>query len=97
MSLTRAQRSRTATEFAANLAASGLTREGLRRRTDLPPARFDAALTLAPGADPRDVWQVRDALETAVRDSGEQLTAFSVLTEDARSAAGAWFGVTDRR
>ncbi len=97
MSLTSPQRARTAAEFAANFAASGLTREELRERTGLPPARFDSALTMSPGTGPVDAWLLRDTLETAVREAGAELTRFSVLTDDARSAATGWFGVTDHR
>ena len=98
MSLDAAQRARTADEFAAALARSGLTREGLRAGTGLDRERFDAALEVRGGdADPRDVWLVRDALETAVRDANGEPVPFSVLTEEMRSAAAGWFGVRDRR
>ena len=53
--------------------------------------RLDDTLTLAPGNDPADVWQLRDYLEQAVLDGGGQPDPFSVLSEDARSAARAWF------
>ena len=96
MSLDADQRARTADEFAANLAQSGLTGEQLRARTGLDHERFDAALAVR-DADPRDVWLVRDALETAVRDAGGEPVPFSVLTEEMRSAAAGWFGVRDRR
>lgn len=96
MSLTPAQIARTAEEFRANLAASGLTRDQLRERTGLPARRFDAALDMR-GGDPVDMWQVRDALETAVADAGGTLTPFSAMPEHMRAAASAWFGVTDRR
>ena len=97
MSLDSAQRRRTAAEFAANLAASGLTRDELRVRTGLPATRFDTALAMQPGADPVDVWLVRDTLETAVAEADAPATPFTVLTEDMRAAANGWFGVTDQR
>lgn len=98
MSLNRAQRERTAAEFAANLAASGLTATQLRERTGLPAARFDAALAVSDAtADPVDVWRVRDELETAVREADAPLTPFTVLTDEVRAAAQGWFGVTDHR
>lgn len=97
MSLNSPQRARTAAEFAANLAASGLTREELRERTGLKPARFDSALSMAPGTNPGDAWLLRDTLETAVAEADAPLTPFSVLTDDPREAAAGWFGVTDQR
>ncbi|WP_347040938.1 DUF2316 family protein [Brachybacterium nesterenkovii] len=96
MSLSAAQRARTATEFASNLAASGLSRDELRERTGLLPARFDSALSMAPGTDPADAWLVRDTLEAAVAEAGAALTPFTVLTEEARTAIDG-SGITDRR
>lgn len=96
MTLTPDQIARTAREFAAHLAASGLTREQLRERTGLTARRFDAALDMR-RPDPVDVWAVRDALETAVREAGGAPAEFSAMPEHMRAAAHAWFGVTDRR
>lgn len=98
MSLNAAQRRQTADELAANLDASGLTVAQLAERSGLTRDRVDAALAVAPGAaSPRDVWIVRDLLETAVREAGSEPTAYTVLTERMRKAAAGWFGVTDRR
>lgn len=98
MSLNAVSRRRTAHEFEANLAASGITRSELRERTGLDERRFDAAFAVRVGvADPVDVWLVRDALERAVRDAHAPLTEFSVLTEQMRAAAAGWFGVRDQR
>lgn len=96
MSLDADQRARTAAELDANLTLSGLTPEQLASRTGLSTARTEAVLRME-GAHPVDVWLVRDALETAARESGERPVPYSVLTEDARSAAAGWFGVRDHR
>ncbi len=96
MSLNADQRKRTTHELAENAALSGLTRAELIGRCGLTSPRFDSALRVG-GANPADVWLLRDVLETAVRDAGRTPVAYSVLTEAMRSAAGAWFGVADNR
>lgn len=94
MSLTRAERDQTAREFEANLKQSGLTIHELQEKSGLSSERFMNAFVVAErGADPRDVWLIRDLLETAVVHNGAQLVPFSKLTEDARSAAAGWFGI----
>lgn len=97
MSLNNAQRRKTAAEFAQNLGLSGLSREQLGVRCGLEQGRLGAALAVEPGADPVDVWLVRDALESAVVDRGDSPVRYTVLTEQMRAAAGMWFGVRDRR
>ncbi len=98
MSLSAEQRARTAAELMANLSASGLSVQQVADRAGLSPERVEAALAMGTGAaHPRDVWIVRDALETAVREAGNEPTAYTVLTEAMRRAAAGWFGVTDRR
>lgn len=96
MSLNADQRKRTADELAENAVLSGLTRTELIERSGLTSSRLDSALGVG-GANPADVWLLRDVLETAVLEVGRTPVAYSVLTEGMRSAAGAWFGVADRR
>lgn len=94
MSLNRAERDQTAREFEANLKQSGLTINELQQKSGLSSERFMSAFVVAErGADPRDVWLIRDLLETAVAQNGAELVPFSKLTDDARSAAAGWFGI----
>lgn len=97
MSLNDAQRRQTAAEFAQNLKLAGLTSEQLRQRCDLSARRFGLAIEVRPGSNPVDVWLIRDALETAVKEVGKAPVPFSALPEHMRAAAGMWFGVTDQR
>ena len=97
MSLNAAERAATAQELAANCEEADLSEDQLRELTGLDPARFELAFAVSPRSDPADVWLVRDTVQTAVEEAGGELTPFSVLTEQMRSAAASWFGVTDRR
>lgn len=98
MSLNPAQMGRTADELAANFHASGLTLGQLAELTGLSPERTAGVLALDPrSSSPEEVWLVRDKLETAVREDRGDLTPYSVLTEQARTAAAGWFGVRDER
>lgn len=97
MSLNDAQRRQTAAEFAQNLGLSGLTSEQLRKRCGLSARRFGVAIVVRPGANPVDVWLIRDTLDTAVKEAGKTPVPFSALPEHMRAAAGMWFGVTDQR
>lgn len=92
MSLNRTQRAATSRELLANLELAGLDRPQLRQLTGWSAQRVTAALELN-GADPADVWQLRDLLEQAVRDAGGSPVEFTVLTERARAAARGWFGI----
>lgn len=96
MSLNDRERAATAREFAENLALSGLTVDEAARLARCDVDRFTAALHLTPGADPRDVWVVRDILERAALDAGHTPVPYSKLQENMRSAAGVWFGVPPR-
>jgi hypothetical protein len=91
MSLNDAERSRTCRELQHNLELSGLTHSQAANDLGFSVQRLDDTLTLATGNDPADVWQLRDYLEQAVLDGGGEPAPFSVLTEDARSAARSWF------
>ena len=92
MSLTSTQRQQTAAELQANFELSGLSTGDLRQITGWTQSRVAASLTMA-GADPADVWQLRDLLDSEVRSNGRTPVPFSVLTEQARSAARAWFDI----
>lgn len=91
MSLTAAQRRQTAAELQANFELSGLSTADLRQLTGWTQERVVASLTVT-AADPADVWQLRDLLDIEVRSAGRTPLPFSVLTEEARGAAGVQFG-----
>ena len=86
--LTPEQRRRTATELAANLAAAGLDVQRVATDLAMTPGRVRSTLDVD-GADPVQVWQLRDHLEHA---AGDRAVPYSVLTDTARTAARAWFG-----
>ena len=92
MSLTAAQRAKTAAELQANLELAGLDRQQLAGLTGWTAQRVASTLELN-RADPVDVWQLRDLLEQSVRDTGRTPVPFTVLNERARSAAQGWFGI----
>ena len=91
MSLTQAQRQQTAAELQANFELSGLSTADLRQLTGWTQSRVVAALTMG-DVDPADVWRVGDLLQAEVRSNGRTPVPFSVLTDQARGAAGARFG-----
>jgi hypothetical protein len=89
MTLNAAQRDRTSEELRANLALSGLTAGQATADLRFTPQRLRAALDAS--ADPADVWQLRDYLEQAVRDTGRRPVAYTVLSRRARFLARTWF------
>ncbi len=96
MTLNSAQQQQTARELETNLHATGLSADELRERTGLDSARFAAAMSVD-GSDPVDVWRVRDAIADVLehqRASGAQPAGvpFTILTDDKRASARAWFG-----
>lgn len=91
MSLNTAERLRTSAELRSNLALSGLTADEAAADLGFEPGRLRGVLDVEPGADPVDVWQLRDYLEHAVRDAGGEPTPYSVLTARSRVMARAWF------
>jgi hypothetical protein len=91
MSLTPAQRQQTAAELQANFELSGLSTADLRQLTGWTQERVVSSLTIS-DAEVADLWHVRDLLDAEVRSNGRTPVPFSVLTEQARGAAGARFG-----
>lgn len=92
MSLNRTERSDTRDELNANLALSGLTPDDIASALEWNPARTNAALSVT-GAEPRDVWLVRDYLEVIITAAGQIPLPYSSLTVEMRSAADSWFGL----
>jgi hypothetical protein len=89
MTLTAIERRRTSHELGCNLALSGLTEQYVADELGYTRTRLGSALAVA-GADPVDVWQLRDHLDRAVRDQGAVPVAYTVLTEQARDDASRW-------
>lgn len=94
MSLNKREQAATSEELGVNLELSGLGVEGLQRDLGMDEERIEAALAVA-GADPIDVWLVRDYLERLVVTRGATPRAYSVLTEAARLSALKWFALYD--
>ncbi len=92
MSLSTRQKQHTRAELQANLELSGLSSAELQQVIGWTLPRLTGALTIT-GADPADVWRLRDVLENAVRDAGRDPVPFSVLTEEVRASASVWFGI----
>ncbi|MCO4252152.1 DUF2316 family protein [Pseudarthrobacter raffinosi] len=94
MSLSHYQRAATREELSANLALSGLSVADAAAAVGIGSARVQAALDVA-GAQPQDVWLVRDYLDRVIRSNGGTPRTYSSLTEQMRAAAQAWFPLTD--
>lgn len=92
MSLDARQRRTTAAELQQNLHLAGLSAPELAERMGMEVGQVEAALGVE-DADPRTVWAVRDAVETAAREAGVEPVPFTVLTEQNRAAARMWFGI----
>ncbi|MFB7657433.1 MULTISPECIES: DUF2316 family protein [unclassified Streptomyces] len=91
MSLNADERARTSAELHANLRLSGTDLEEARAALSLTPDRFETALNCSDAAKPSDVWLLRDHFQQLVQDQGGTPEPYTVLTEQARSAARRWF------
>lgn len=94
MSLNRRERQATSSELRANLDLSGQTPDDLAHALGRSAAEIQGVFDLADVA-PADVWLVRDALDRAVRATGATPAPWSVLTDQARTAAQQWFVLAD--
>ena len=94
MALNKRERAVTGDELRANLELSGLSESDLQRTLGIDGDRLDAALEVT-GADPIDVWLVRDYLERVLVERGQKPVPFSVLTPGARLAAEKWLALYD--
>ncbi|WP_227488355.1 DUF2316 family protein [Brachybacterium subflavum] len=82
---------RTREELCANLERTGLAEAEVLSDLQWSRERLDAALHSNGSADPVDVWELRDYLETAVRDAGGTPVPFSTLNSANRIRARLWF------
>ncbi|MYT69204.1 MULTISPECIES: DUF2316 family protein [unclassified Streptomyces] len=92
MSLNAEERRRTAEELRHNLTLTALTDQQVAADLEWTPARLTTTLDIE-NADPVDVWQLRDYLAQAVRDTGHEPVPFTVLTDRSRTMARAWFAL----
>ena len=94
MSLNKRERAATSEELRANLELSGLSETELQRTLGLSDDQYERVLDVT-GADPIDVWLVRDYLERVILDRGSKPVPFTVLTPAARVTAEKWFALYD--
>ncbi|MFJ4717388.1 DUF2316 family protein [Streptomyces sp. NPDC088785] len=92
MSLTTEERRRTAGELRTNLARTGHGERRVADALEWTADRLTRTLGVE-GADPVDVWLLRDHLVQAVRDAGGEPAPFTVLTDRARVRARTWFAL----
>ncbi|MFE1319783.1 DUF2316 family protein [Kitasatospora phosalacinea] len=90
MSLNAEERARTAAELRANLELAGVGADRVGVELGFVDGQLAEALGVT-GADPADVWLLRDHLEDLVRAAGREPVPYTVLTEEARAAAERWF------
>lgn len=90
--LTLEQQQASSAELYGNLALSGLSVEKLAEQLGWLPPRVQRALDVS-GADPADVWALRDAVFAAASQAGFDPIEFSVLTDDYRVASKQWAGL----
>ncbi|GAA1391293.1 DUF2316 family protein [Luteococcus peritonei] len=93
MSLDESQRRRTAEEFRANLELAELQEHHFREDLGMEPDELAAIVAMDPGVRSDRVWLLRDYLDAAVRLRGRTPRPWATMTEPARAAADAWFGL----
>ncbi|MBM9466121.1 DUF2316 family protein [Nakamurella leprariae] len=84
MSLTRSEKAQTARELSANLDKSRRGLPEVAAALGWTEDRLHHTVEMATGADPADVWELRDWLDRTVRDGGGNPVPYTVLTESAR-------------
>lgn len=99
MSLNRSERLRTSQELATNFRQAGLTSSKVQADLGFTEEQLNNTLAVSQSSDPVDIWFFRDYLERALINAGGTPAPYSVLTEQARARAEAWFGLraTPRR
>jgi hypothetical protein len=91
VSLDAAERKRTSEELQANCRLSELSLEDVQAGTGFSPEQLETTIAVAQRANPADVWQLRDFLDSAVRRHGIEPMPYSYLTEEIRASAELWF------
>lgn len=92
MALDSRQQHQVRVELEQHFALAGLTDEEAAADLGWDIARVRRTIELAHGAEPVDVWQLRDYIARAVKDAGHHPT-FTVLTSGNRLRARLWFGL----
>ncbi|WP_062385113.1 DUF2316 family protein [Demequina iriomotensis] len=95
MSLTRTEIARTGLELTANLERSGLSRATAAIDLGFSERRLAETLAVGPASDPVDVWLLRDYLDRAIREHGDEPAPWNVLTEAAHTQASRWFALRE--
>ncbi len=95
MSLNAEERQRTSSELRANLRLSGLSTVDLAVRVSLTAPEVERVLAVEHSCRPEHVWLVRDHLEAAVVERGLSPQPYTVLREQMRVAASAWFPLSN--
>ncbi|MFB7085728.1 DUF2316 family protein [Streptomyces sp. NPDC056296] len=93
MTLNDTERHRTSDELKSNLDLSGLTMAEVAADLHFTPQRLRSTLDTDLACDPVDVWQLRDYLDQAVRDTGGRPAPYTVLTRGSRLKARMWFSL----
>jgi hypothetical protein len=84
LSLTRSEKAQTARELSTNLGRAGLGLPEVASALGWTERRVHDTVEVSAGADPRDVWHLRDWLDERVRAGGRAPLPYSVLTEQLR-------------
>lgn len=92
MPINNRQRAATSAELMELRSRLPVTDEAFAERLDLTTAELHAALSVD-GADPREVWRVRDLLVAVAEAKGVDVPEFSTLVDARRDDAARWFGV----
>lgn len=90
MSLDHAQQERVREELAAQFALAELTEQEAAADLAWTAARLRRTMRLEAGADPVDVWQLRDYIRAVAKAAGRS-PRFTILTDRNRLRASLWF------
>lgn len=93
MSLNRSERLRTSQELTTNFRQADLTSSKVQADPGFTEEQLNNTLAVSQSSDPLDIWFLRDYLQRAVIGAGGTPAPYSVLTEEARARAQAWFGL----
>lgn len=90
MALNAAQQDQVRRELESQFALAGLTEQEAAADLEWTVARLRRTVQLNAGADPVDVWQLRDYIRAAAKGAGRS-PRFTILTDGNRLRASFWF------
>lgn len=90
MALDAAQQDQVREELESQFILAGLTEQEAVADLEWTVARLRRTMRLSAGADPVDVWQLRDYIRAAANAAGTS-TRFTILTDANRLRASFWF------